>query len=382
MILIKNGNVHTMEDEKVEVLDILIRDGKIVELHKDIQNEDAIVIDATGLNVYPGLIDAHSHLGSLESSIGFEGNDLNEMTEPTTPEIRAFDGINPMDETIAEANAGGVTTVCVPPGSANVIGGQTVVYKTHGICIDDMILNPYVAMKAALGENPKRVHQHKTIDTRMRSAQLLRESLLLAQEYKTKKDAANNDIFKMPSYSMKHEALLPLLNNDVDLKIHAHRADDILTAIRIGKEFNLNLTLDHCTEGHLIVNHVKASGYPALVGPSLTHKTKFELSNKTFETPGTLQRAGVKVAIVTDAPIIPQEYLGMCAGLAVKAGMDDYEALKAITINPAEILHLDDKIGSLKVGKDADIIIVSGNILDSRSEVKHTITNGIMSYTA
>lgn len=375
MLIIKNGNLNTIEQEQPFVADILIKDGKIMEIGMINTTEDMQVIDAQGKNVYPGLIDAHSHLGIIESSIGYEGSDVNEMSSPVTPEVRALDGIYGLDEEVAEANAGGVTTVCVPPGSANVVGGQTVVFKTDGAYIDDTVLDPYVALKAALGENPKRVYKDKAIFTRMRNAQLLRNLLFEARIYKNNQEKGIDQKFDMGL-----EAVIPVLNKEIELKVHAHRADDILTAIRIGKEFDLNVTLDHCTDGHLIADKISASAYPALVGPTFTSKTKLELKNKSFTTPGVLQRAGVKVAIITDAPIVPQQYLAMSAGLAVKAGMDEYEALKAITINPAEILRLDNKIGSLKVGKDADIVIVDGNILDSRSDVLFTITNGIISY--
>lgn len=378
MILIKNGIVHTMEDEHIGVMDILIKDKKILKVAKNIEEDNAQIIDATGKNVYPGLIDAHSHLAIMEEVNGYSGNDTNEMSDPVTPEVRALDGINPFAPEVKEANKAGVTTVCVPPGSANVVGGQTLVFKTTGICIDDMTLDPYVAMKAALGENPKRVYESSKIKTRMRNAHLLRKLFIETKEYMDKK--ANADEAKRPAHNMQYEAMIPVVNKEVDLKIHAHRADDILTAIRIAKEFDIKLTLDHCTEGHLIADHVKASNFPALVGPSLTSKTKFELSNKTFETPGILQKKGVKVAIITDAPIIPQEYLGLCAGLAVKAGMDEYEALKAITINPAEILRVDNRVGSIKENKDADIIIVDGNILDSLSQVLYTIVDGVITY--
>lgn len=376
MILIKNGIVHTMDNDMIDVMDILIKDKKIVKINKNITENGAHVIDATGKNVYPGLIDAHSHLAIMEEINGYAGNDTNEMSDPITPEVRALDGINPFAEEVSVANAAGVTTVCVPPGSANVVGGQTVVFKTTGVCIDEMMLNPYVAMKAALGENPKRVYESSKIKTRMRTAHLLRKLLIETKEYMAKKENSKEPV----PYNMQYEAMSAVINKEVDLKIHAHRADDIATAIRIAKEFDIKLTLDHCTEGHLIPQIVKDSNFPALVGPSLTSKTKFELSNKTFKTPAILHEYGVKIAIITDAPIIPQEYLGMCAGLAVKAGMDEYEALKAITINPAEILRLDHRIGSITVDKDADIIIVDGNILDSRAQVLYTITDGTITH--
>lgn len=380
MILVKNAKIFTMEADTLENCDILLKDGKILAIGKDLEQAGAQVIDATNLNVYPGLIDAHSHVGIYENSIGWEGSDGNEMSDPITPEVRAIDGINAMDESITEANAGGVTTLCVTPGSANVVGGSCVVFKTVGHCIDDMVISDHIAIKAAFGENPKRVYKDSKIMSRMRTAQLLREVLFKTVEYKNKKDAAKDDASKLPAFDMKLEAMLPVINKEIPLKIHAHRADDILTALRIVREFDLDATFEHATEGHLIADKLKEAKFPLLVGPTLSSKSKYELKNLTFETPGILQKAGNKVAIITDSPVVPQQYLGLSAGLAVKYGMDEYEALKAITINPAEILKLDDRIGSLKVGKDADLIICDGNILDSRTNVLYTIIDGKITF--
>lgn len=376
MLLIKNARIYTMEDDILENYDILLKDGKISKIDKDINHSQVETINAKGLNVYPGLIDAHSHVGIYENSIGFEGADGNEMSDPITPEVRAIDAINAMDESIIESNQGGVTTLCVAPGSANVVGGSCCVFKTFGSVIDDMLIKDNIAIKAAFGENPKRVYKDSKIKSRMRTAQLLRELLFKTIEYKNKKSYAKKDISKMPAFDMKLEAMLPVINKEIPLKIHAHRADDILTALRIVKEFNLDATFEHVTEGHLIAKKFAESGFPAMVGPSLSGKSKYELKNLTFKTPGILQKAGVKVAIITDSPVIPQQYLGLCAGLAVKSGMDEMEALKAITINPAQILKVDDRIGSIKVGKDADLIITEGNILDSRTNVLYTIIEG------
>lgn len=380
MLLIKNATIFTMDKKTLNNSDILLNDGKIMEIGKDLKADNAKVIDAKGLNVYPGLIDAHSHVAIYENSIGWEGSDGNEMSDPITPEVRAIDGINAMDESIVEANHGGVTTLCVTPGSANVVGGTCVVFKTVGNVIDDMVIKDNVAMKAAFGENPKRVYQDSKIKSRMRTAQLLRELLFKTVEYKNKQVKADDDVAKMPSFDMQLEAMLPVINKEMPLKVHAHRADDILTALRIVKEFDLDATFEHVTEGHLIADKIAASGFPLMVGPTLTAKSKYEVRNLTFETPGILQRAGSKIAIITDSPVVPEQYLGLCAGLAVRSGMDEYEALKAITINPAEILKLDDRIGSLKVGKDADVIITDGNILDSRTNVLYTIIDGNITF--
>ncbi|RHN03110.1 amidohydrolase [Dielma fastidiosa] len=380
MLLIKNGMIYTMGKAGILQGDILIDNGKIKAVGKDLAVDAKQIIDASGFNIYPGLIEAHCHLGLHESSIQFEGNDVNESTDPITPQLRAIDGINPMDETVRLACSHGVTSVCAGPGSANVIGGTFTTYKTNGTCIDKMIIKDNVAMKVAFGENPKRVYQNSKIKTRMQTAAYLRETLLKTKEYLAKKEAAGDDISKRPALDMKLEALIPVIQKKMPLKIHAHRADDILTALRIVKEFDLNCTLDHCTEGHLILDEVKASGFPALVGPSLGNKSKFELKEKSFNTPGILNKAGVKIAIITDSPVIPQEYLSLCAALAVKHGLDEMEALKAITINPAEILGIADRVGSLESGKDADLVFVKGNLLSYEAEVMKTMINGEIVY--
>lgn len=380
MLLIKNGMIYTMGKAGILQGDILIDNGKIKAVGKDLAVDAKQVIDASGFNIYPGLIEAHCHLGLHESSIQFEGNDVNESTDPITPQLRAIDGINPMDETVRLACSHGVTSVCAGPGSANVIGGTFTTYKTNGTCIDKMIIKDNAAMKVAFGENPKRVYQNSKIKTRMQTAAYLRETLLKTKEYLAKKEAAGDDISKRPALDMKLEAMIPVIQKKMPLKIHAHRADDILTALRIVKEFDLNCTLDHCTEGHLILDEVKASGFPALVGPSLGNKSKFELKEKSFNTPGILNKAGVKIAIITDSPVIPQEYLSLCAALAVKHGLDEMEALKAITINPAEILGIADRVGSLESGKDADLVFVKGNLLSYEAEVMKTMINGEIVY--
>lgn len=380
MLLIKNGKIFTMGEAGVIHGDLLIENGKIQAVGKDLVAEADQILDASGYAIYPGLIEAHCHLGLHESSIQFEGNDVNESSDPVTPHMRAIDGINPVDETVRFACMHGVTTVCAGPGSANVIGGTFTTYKTNGHCIDKMIVKDNVAMKVAFGENPKKVYQNSKIKTRMQTAAYLRETLLKTKEYMAKKAAAENDSGKYPSFDMKLEAMIPVLLKEMPLKIHAHRADDILTALRIVKEFDLNCTLDHCTEGHLIVDEIKASGFPALVGPSFGSKSKFELKEKCFDTAGILNKAGVKIAIITDSPVIPQEYLSLCAGLAVKHGLDEMEALKAITINPAEILGIADRVGSLECGKDADLIFVKGNLLSYEAEVVKTMIQGEFVY--
>lgn len=379
-MLIKNAKIYTMEEEGIIEGDILIQNGKIMKIGK-VEEDDDEVIDASGKFVFPGMVEAHCHLGMEESAIGFEGDDVNETTDPITPHMRAIDGCNPMDETIVNACKAGVTSVAAGPGSANVIGGTFVAYKTHGISMDEMKIKEAIAMKAAFGENPKRVYREKgKIRTRMNIAALLRETLAKTKEYMMKKEAAKGDFTKMPMYDMKLEAMIPVLKKELPLKCHAHRADDILTVIRIAKEFDIKVTLDHCTDGEIIKKQIKESGFPAIVGPSFGHKTKFELANKSFKTPAVLHEAGILIAITTDSPVIPEEYLPLCAALAMKNGLDEMEALKAITINPAKILGLDDRIGSIKEGKDADLIICDSSLLDTMNHVDYTIINGKIVY--
>ena len=287
------------------------------------------------------------------------------------PHLRAIDGIEPTDPTFAMAARAGVTTVCTGPGSANVLGGTFVAIKTIGDRVDDMIVRDNVAMKCAFGENPKRCYKEKGISTRMSTAAKLREALLKARQYKEKKDAG-----KDVAFDMKSEALLPVLEGKMPLKAHAHQANDLFTAIRIAKEFGVSLTLEHCTEGHKVADKLAAEGYPMAVGPSLTHATKFELRNKTFATPGILARAGGHVSIITDSPVIPQQYLPLCAGLAIQSGMDRHDALRAITINPAEHIGIADRVGSIEAGKDADIVLARGDVFDVSGEVVQVFIDG------
>ena len=383
MLLIKNAKIYTMNSDVIEKGDILVENGKIKEIKADISScESCDIIDASGKMVFPGFIDAHCHIGMWEEGIGFEGDDGNEMTDPITPQLRAIDAINPMDEAFENAIKGGVTTAATGPGSANVIGGTFTVLKLHGKRVDDMVMVENLAMKCAFGENPKRVYAEKKAmpTTRMGTAAKLRETLAMAAEYNQKKEAAKEDSSKMPGYDMKLEAMIPVIKGEIPLKAHAHRADDIFTSIRIAKEFNVKLTLEHCTEGHLIAGDLAKEGYPAIVGPTFGNKSKFELQNKSFDTPKTLVEAGVKIAIMTDSPVIPLEHLPMCSALAYKAGLDEMEALKAITINPAEILGINDRVGSIEVGKDADLVIWDKHPFDLQANVEYTIIDGKIVY--
>lgn len=376
MLLIKNGLICDAVHEQPYTADILVQDGKIAQIGENLSAENAEVFDAAGLTVYPGFVEAHCHIGLDGSGIGFEGADCNEMTDILTPQLRAIDGIEPRDPTFHEALAAGVTTVCTGPGSANVLGGQFAALKTVGTRVDDMLIDPFVAMKCAFGENPKRCYKDKNNFSRMSTAAKLREQLIKAQEYDAKKQAAGDDLSKRPAYDMKLEALLPVLHGEVPLKAHAHQANDIFTVIRIAKEFGVKLTLEHVTEGHLIVDELKEENYPLAVGPSLTHATKFELRNKTFATPGVLANAGCHVCIITDSPVIPENYLPLCAALAVKAGMKPFDALKAITIHAAEHVGVADRVGSIEVGKDADLVLMDGDFLAVASEVKAVFVDG------
>jgi len=355
MLLIKNGYVKTMVGEDIPSGCVLIGDdGKIAAVGKDISADGATVIDAEGRLVTPGCVDAHCHIGLHNESMRWEGMDYNEYIEPITPQLRAIDSINPQDESFGLAVQGGVTSACTGPGSANVVGGTFVAIKLVGDRVDDMIIKNPLAMKCAFGENPKGCfgQKGKSPVTRMATASLLREVLFKTRNYLAAKESG-----KEPAFDMKLEAMIPVIKKEIPLKAHAHRADDIFTAIRIAKEFDVDLTLDHCTDGALIADALAQEGYPAFVGPSFGSKSKIELALKSFTTPAVLCKAGVKVSIITDAPVIPLEHLSMCAGFAVKSGLSKEDAWRAITINPAESTGIGDRVGSLEVGKDADLVI-------------------------
>lgn len=377
--LIRGGLVHDAVHRDACKADILLADGKIAAIGTDLTAPaDAVIFDADGLDVFPGFVDAHTHIGLDGYGIGYEGCDYNEMNDIWTPQLRAIDGINPRDPSLADARKAGVTCVCTGPGSANVLGGTFLAMKTVGERVDNMIVRDPVAMKCAFGENPKRCYRDKCDSTRMSTAAFLRGALMQARDYGARKQAANGDITKMPAYNQKLEALLPVLAREIPLKAHAHQANDIFTALRIAREFDLRLTLEHVTEGHLIADELaKEKDVPMAVGPSLTFASKFELQNKSWETPGVLANAGCHVSIITDNSVIPQQYLPLCAGMAVKAGMDPFDALKAITINPAEHIGVADRVGSLEVGKDADVVITNGCPFEVMTEVRAVFIDGV-----
>lgn len=376
MICIKNGTLHTAVSKETFIADILIDGGKIVKIGKGLSADGAEVIDATGLQVYPGFVEAHCHIGLDGYGIGYEGHDYNELNDPVTPQVQAIDGINPFDPCMKMAAKAGVTCFATGPGSSNSIGGTFAAIKPVGTRVDNMIVKFPVAMKCAFGENPKRCYQKQGISSRMTNAAKIREALNKAKVYKAKIEAAGDDASKLPAYDQKSEALIPVLNHEIPLKAHAHQANDIFTAIRIAKEFGVGLTLEHVTEGHMIVDELAKENLPLAVGPTFGHASKFELQNKTWETPGILAKAGCHVSIITDAPVTPLHYLPLCAGLAIKAGMDEYDALRAVTINPAEHIGIADRVGSLEEGKDADVVIVDGCPFDVTGVIKHVLING------
>ncbi len=373
MLLIKNGILHTMERDTPMRGDILIDKGKISEI-KDriVPTPEMEIFDAESLNIYPGFIDAHSHIGIAEDRISSQNDTSNENTNPITPAIRGMDSINPMDSAFHNAVAAGITSAMVGPGSANAVGGQFAFIKTHGRCVDDMIVLAPAAIKIAFGENPMNCYglNGNMPSSRMGIASLIREELFRARQYFSQNQSDNTD-FNMECYK-------ELFQKKIPLKAHAHRADDILTAIRIAKEFDLELTIDHCTEGHLIAEEIAKSGYPAIVGPSLASRNKNEVSLSDFKTAGILYKAGVRVALTTDHPVSRIQYLPLCAGIAAKEGLGERAALRAITIDAAKICRVDHRTGSLKEGKDADIVIIEGNPLEINSTVRATIINGEM----
>ena len=384
MLFIKNGKILTMEGQNYEKASILLEKGKIKSFGEKVRMpKGEEIIDASGMFVLPGLVDAHTHLGVMGHGLRWEGDDVNEITDVVTPHLRTIDAINTFDRSFEDSLAAGVTTVAISPGSANVIGGQITAMKVGGSKrVDKLVIKAPTAMKCALGENPKSAYGQAKKSaplTRMATAAIFREAFLKAKEYMDKKEKAEED--KLPDYNMKHEALIPLIKREIPVHFHAHRADDIYTAIRLLKEFNLKGVIIHCSEGHLIADDLLESGYPTLIGPTMGFSGKPETTNKTFETVGLLNKKGVKTAITTDHPVIPLEHLNLCASLAVKSGMNEDEALKAITIYPAEIMGLGDRLGSIKVGKDADITIWDKNPLDATSKVLYTIIDGKIVYS-
>lgn len=381
-LAIVHGKILTMSDKLKKVIPggtVLIKEGMIegvLEKETPIPKEYRL-IEAKGCFVLPGFMEAHCHMGITEEKKGMEGDDCNEGVNPLTPSLRAIDAINPMDDAFHNAVRAGITAAMIGPGSANVAGGQFVVVNNHGRCIDDMILRFPAALKVAFGENPKVNYSGmgKSPSTRMAIADMLRKELFSARQYL-------DNLEKNKEKDLHYEAYVPVLRREIPLKAHAHRADDILTAIRIAREFGVNMTLDHCSEGHLIVDEIKESGFPAIVGPDFASRNKIEVQNMAFKTAGILSKAGILTAITTDHPVSIIQTLPLCAAMAVKEGMEMEEALKAITINAARICGVDDKIGSLDPGKQGDVVIYNGHPFDIFTQTMCTIIKGQIVYRA
>ena len=381
MILLRNGMIVSM-DTAPFIGDVLIKSGKIEAMGKELAFPNARISDCTGKYILPGLIDAHCHIGMWEDGMGDEGADGNESTDPITPQMRAVDGVNPFDPCFTEAREAGITTVATGPGSANVIGGQFAALKTVGRSVKEMTVLAPLAMKAALGENPKTVYteQKEAPHTRMAIAALFRGAMVEAQEYGKKLRQGQEDEEKLPERDLALEALLEVVERKLPVKIHAHRADDILTAFRLAEEFNLRISIEHCTEGHLIADHLKElvdqTGAGIIVGPLLSERPKIEMKNLSLKAPCTLYEAGIPFALMTDHPAVPIHHLLLCAALCVREGLPEKIALEAVTINAARVLGLENRIGSIAPGKDADIAVFNGHPLDIRSKCVCTIING------
>ena len=379
-MLIVNGVIHTMEGPVLDRGYVAMEGGKITAVGPmDQAPKGEEVVDAAGGHVLPGFIDAHCHLGLIGDGLGFEAEDCNEDSDPASPQLRAVDGINPFDRGFEEARMGGITTAVTGPGSANPIAGQIAAVKTAGRWVDDMVVEAPLAMKFALGENPKSTYneRHETPVTRMATAAIMRENLAKAQEYLKKKETALHDEDEeAPEFDAKLEALIPLLKGKIAAHFHAHRADDIATAVRVAREFDLRYVIVHGTEGHRVADILAREGASVITGPIIGDRSKPELMHQTVENAARLWQAGVKVAICTDHPENPTQYLPLAAALAVKAGLPEEEALKAITRNAAEICGLGDRIGSLARGKDADVVIWDKHPFDVTANVQRTIING------
>ena len=381
-MLIINGTVHTMDGPIIENGYVAVRGTKIAQvgpMESCPARWEGETIDAQGGHILPGFIDAHCHLGMFGDALGFESDDGNEETDPCTPQLRAIDAVNPLDRCFAEARAAGVTTVLTGPGSANPVSGQFAALKTDGRWVDAMIVKAPVSMKLALGENPKKVYHDRdeTPVTRMATAAIIRENLRKAVEYGGKLDkAAREEDAEAPDYDAKLEALLPVVRGELPVHIHAHRADDIATGVRIAREFGLKCVIVHGTEGHLIPDLLAEAGVPVITGPALGDRSKPELAHMTLENPAVLRRAGVDVAICTDHPEVPIQYLPLCAALAVKGGLDEEAALAAITVNAARIAGLDGTLGSLTPGKEADIVVTDRHPLELLGNVQAVFIGG------
>jgi imidazolonepropionase-like amidohydrolase len=373
MLALTNVKGFDGQGNRLEKTTILIEGGKFREIGKNLSiPAGAVVIDAQGKVVTPGLIDVHTHLGIHEEGIGAEGHDYNEISSPTTPEARALDGINPREKGFEDARRAGVTTVQVMPGSANVIGGEMVVLKTAGHIVDEMLLKSPSGLKAATGENPKRFYgtKGKLPTTRMGTASLLRQKFIEAQDYLEKRKEGKIE------RKLDLENIAKVLNKEIPLRVHAHRADDIVTVLRLKREFDIELTIEHCTEGHFIAPFIAKHDVRVSVGPTMSTRSKIELADKGWHTLTALAEAGVPFSLTTDHPVVGIEHLATSAILAVKYGLSEEQALKAITINAAKHLGVEERVGSIEAGKDADFVLWSGDPFDLRSKVEQTYING------
>jgi imidazolonepropionase-like amidohydrolase len=382
VVAIVGGRVVPISGEPLDSGTVLVAGGKITAVGADLDiPDDATVIDAAGGWVLPGFIEAHGHVGVHEEAEGWAGSDSNELTEPVTAQVRALDAINPADLGFRDAVSGGVLAVNVNPGSGNPIGGQTAALKCWGRTVDEMLLKAPAGMKAALGENPKRVYgeRKQSPSTRLGTAAVIRGALVDAANYLAKLEAEQRkpeDERKYVDRDLKLEALGRVLRKEIPWRQHCHRADDIATALRLAEEFGYDLVIDHGTEAHLLADILAARDIPVIIGPLFTSRSKVELRNRSLDNPGKLAAAGVTIAITTDHPVVPINFLAHQAALSVKHGLDRDSALRALTINPARIIGIDDRLGSIEPGKDADLVIWSGDPLDVLSRVTLALMDG------
>ncbi|WP_243259056.1 amidohydrolase [Clostridium sp. 'deep sea'] len=380
-----NGNLFTITNGVIENGTVLIKNGKIAAFGTNVEiPKDAEIIDVKGMIVTPGIIDAHAHVEIWEEGLGMEGMDCNEMTNPVTAHVRAVDAINPEGIGMRDALTGGITTIWDAPGSANVIGGHGVTLKTSGNIIDEMIMLEPSGLKAATGENPKGCYGQEKESmpmTRMGVAAVMREALIKAQEYLKKIEKAGDDEDKMPDRDLGLETIGKVLNREIPLRVHCHRHDDIVTVVRISKEFNIKVSIEHATEAHKIADFLAENQIPIVVGPSITTRSKVELTDRSLKTAGICASKGVPVSLMTDHPIIPVHHLHLCAAFCVKHGMTEEQALRAITINPAQLCGVGDRVGSIDIGKDADLAVWTHHPFDIMSKVKYTFIDGEIVYS-
>ncbi len=382
-IAITSGYVVPVDGDPIDGGTVLISDGRIAAVGADVTvPEGATVVDASGKWVLPGFVEAHGHIGIDEEGVGWAGDDTNEMTDPNGARMRALDAINPADRGFADALSGGVTSSVVKPGSGNPIGGQTVAIKCWGRSMEDRLIRQPTSVKSALGENPKRVYgnKDKLPSTRQGVAAVIRDAFTKAQDYRARREHAASEGTPFDRDNTL-EVLVRVLDGELPWCQHTHRADDIHTAMRLADEFGYRLIINHCTEGHLLADEIAERGIPVITGPLMTSRSKVEVNNKTLANPGILDRAGVKVALTTDHPVVPIEFLVHQATLCVKEGMDPVSAIRALTVNPAEIMGISDRVGSLKPGLDADVVVWSGDPLDVMSRALRVFVEGREVYT-